>query len=159
MENKVSGVRCSVFGTGAGPSPTTYHLIQVYVPDRSGGVALGLFEELFELPVQDLFLGFLGFDRGRELLLPFGVPALHGAHRFVHGSELAGSLRRLVIDDRFQVRVDLEAGVAARAEDLEIHGRSVVESTVDSRQSRARITTPCAAGALGAHGGPGGLRN
>ena len=44
-----------------------------------------------------------------------------GAHRLVHCSELAGHLRRLVIDDRLQLRIDLEPGIAAGAKNLEVH--------------------------------------
>src|SRR5215467_12573387 len=95
--------------------------VEVDVPNRLGRVSLRLFEELGELLVQDVLLRLLGFDRGRELLLTLFVFALQSAERVVHGRELAGRLRRLEVDDRLQLGIDLQPGVAAGTDELEVH--------------------------------------
>src|SRR5262245_7684680 len=120
--------------------PTTYHLIEVDVAEGAGGVALGLFEKLVEFPVQDVFLGFFGFDRGGELLFPLGVLPFHGAHRVVHRGVLPGDLRRLVIDDRFQVRIHLQPGPATGTQNLKVHGPSLPPTYQPLRWRRSLLS-------------------
>src|ERR1700737_1616737 len=114
--------------------------IQINVPDRLRGVPFRLFEELLELAVQDVFLGLFGFDRCGELLFPLRVLAFQGSDRVVDRAKLSRRLGSLVIDDRFEGGIDLEAGVAARTEELEVHGISLQSFYLPFRRMISRLS-------------------
>src|SRR5207244_951981 len=110
---------------GSSRGPRSKGSIQVDVPDRLGGVHLGLFEELLELAVQDVLLRLLGLDGRGELLLTLHVVRLQSLDRVVDRLELADDFRRLVRNDRLQLRVDLQLRATAGTDELEVHGKSL----------------------------------
>src|SRR6476660_1667383 len=65
------------------PAARSDVLVQVDVPERPRRVPLRLFEELVELAVEDVLLGFFGLDGGGKFLLPLDVVGLQGADRLV----------------------------------------------------------------------------